>query len=77
MGDFRVSGQEIAGNEVNGLPANPSVWTKVKNFLFQEIKVELTPKQQEFENRMNEVLNQEVTFKKLHDFLFQEVKFGK
>lgn len=61
----------------NNLPVKTNFWTKVKSFLFQEIKVELTPKQQEFENRMNEVLHQEVSFKKVHDFLFQEIKFGK
>lgn len=73
------------GNEIvesnfankSGLPAKQTPWSKFKTFLFQDITIELTPKQQEFENRMNEVLNQEITFKKLHDFLFQEVHFFK
>lgn len=68
------SGNELVENN-SGLPAKQTPWSKFKAFLFQEITIELTPKQQEFENRMNEVLNQEVTFKKLHDFLFQEVSF--
>ena len=61
----------------SGLPAKQTPWSKFKAFLFQDITIELTQKQQEFENRMNEVLNQEITFKKLHDFLFQEVHFFK
>ena len=69
-------------NESN-LPAKVSVWSKVKNFLFQEIdwnkeiKVELTPHQQKIENEINEFLHQEITWQKVHDFLFQEITFGK
>ena len=74
------SGNELVENKFankSDLPAKQTPWSKFKAFLFQEITIELTPKQQEFENRMNEVLNQEITFKKLHDFLFQEVSFRK
>lgn len=59
------------------LPAKVSMWTKVKNFLFQEIKVELTPAQQKVEDEINEFLYQEITWPKVHDFLFQEISFGK
>lgn len=44
-------------------------WSKVKDFLFQEIdlnapiKVELTPYQQKVENEINEFLHQEISFK--------------
>lgn len=59
------------GNEVNAqeLPTKPSVWTKIRSFLFQEIDwyspitVELTPYQQKVENEINEFLHQEVSFK--------------
>ncbi len=64
-------------HNASSLPAKQTPWSKFKAFLFQDVTVELTPKQQEFENRMNDVLNQEVTLKKIHDFLFQEVTFGK
>ena len=82
MENYRISSKEIVGNgETNnathGLPTKQNPWTKVKAFLLQEIKVELTPQQQEFENKMNEILNQEITFKSVHDFLFQEVKLWK
>ena len=80
--EFKVEGQgvnaEVAGNETKfNLPTKVSMWTKVKNFLFQEIKVELTPKQQKVEDEINEFLHQEITWASVHDFLFQEVTFGK
>jgi glyceraldehyde-3-phosphate dehydrogenase/erythrose-4-phosphate dehydrogenase len=45
--------------------------------LNKEIKLELTPEQQKFEDEMNEFLHQEITWKQIRDFLFQEVTFGK
>ena len=65
------------------LPAKVGFWQKFKAFWLQEIdwnkeiKVELTPKQQKVEDEINEFLHQEITWEKVHDFLFQEVKFGK
>lgn len=72
MEEFKLPEQENCGG---ALPAQISVWSKIKSFLFQEIKVELTPGQQAFENKMNDALNQDVTFKSFKDFLFQEIKF--
>lgn len=68
---------EAKVNTEFNLPAKVSVWTKIKNFLFQDIKVELTPKQQKVEDEINEFLHQEITWNKIHNFFFQEVKFGK
>lgn len=65
------------------LPAKIGFWQKFKAFWFQEIdwnkeiKVVLTPKQQKIEDDINAFLHQEITWEKVHDFLFQEVKFGK
>ena len=68
-------------NEVNqaGLPAKISVWTKVKNFLFQEITItetelELTPRQEKVFKAVHDFWCQEITGQKIKDFLFQEVK---
>lgn len=67
----------------NNLPVKQGFWTKFKTFWFQEIdwnkeiKIELTPYQQKVENEINEFLHQEITWKKVHDFLFQEISFGK
>ena len=92
MDDFKVYGEEIVENaEIgdvginnplgakidNKLPAKPSLWTRVKAFWLQEITVELTPKQQEFEDKLNETLHKEITFESFKKFLFQDVKFGK
>lgn len=65
------------------LPTKIGFWQKFKTFWLQdidwnkEIKVVLTPKQQKVENEINEFLHQEITWEKVHDFLFQEVKFRK
>lgn len=55
------------------LPEKTGFWTKVKNVLFYEIKVELTPYQQKVEDEINEFLHQEITWKGIKEFLFQEV----
>ena len=75
---------ENAGTIRNtALPAKVGFWNKFKSFWLQdidwnqEIKVELTPRQQKVEDEINEFLHQEITWEKIHDFLFQEVKFGK
>ena len=60
-----------------GLPAKVGVWPKVKAFLFQEIKVELTPAQQKFEDDLNDFLHIELTWQDFKDFLFQDITFGK
>lgn len=65
-----------ANNTAANLPTKIGIWTKIKNFLFQEIDVELTPKQQKVEKEINDFLHQEVTFKGLHDLLFKEISFG-
>ena len=61
----------------SNLPVKPTFATKLKDVLFYEIKVELTPYQQKVEDEINEFLHQEITWEKVHDFLFQEVSFGK
>ena len=63
------------------LPTKTGFWNKFKAFWLQEIdwnkeiKVELTPYQQKMENEINDFLHQDITWEKVHDFLFQEVKF--
>lgn len=44
------------------LPVKIGFWSKVKSLLFQEIKVDLTPKQQKVEDEINSFLFQEITF---------------
>lgn len=57
----------------NNLPEKTGIWTKIKNALFYEVKVELTPKQQKIEDDINAFLHQEVTWQSFKNFLFQEV----
>lgn len=65
------------------LPAKVGFWQRFKSFWLQdidwnkEIKVELTPAQQKVEDEINEFLHQEITWEKIHDFLFQEISFGR
>lgn len=56
------------------LPAKPSFFTKLKNVLFYEIKVELTPYEQKIEDEINEFLHQDITWKGFKNFLFKEVE---
>ena len=68
--------QEQVGSPVEQgktLPAEVSVWTKIKNFLCQEIKVEMTPKQAKVLQEVHDFWHQEITGKDVHDFLFQEI----
>lgn len=46
---------------VASLPTELTVWSKIKNVLFYEIKLELTPKQ-------------EKVFKEVNDFFHQDIK---
>ena len=64
-----ASSFKVASN----LPERTSPWTKLKNALFYEVKVELSPYQQKVEDEVNEFLHQEVTWSSFKDFLFQEV----
>ena len=65
------------------LPIKQGLWERFKAFWFEkidwnkEIKIELTPHQQKIESEINEFLHQEVTWKKIHDFLFKKRAFGK
>lgn len=65
VSDFKVAG--------TNLPEKPSTWTKLKNALFYEIKVELTPRQQKMEDEINEFLHQEITWQSFKSFLLKEV----
>lgn len=66
FGGINIQNQN--SNETDGtkfnLPVKVNTWTKIKNFLFQEVHLELTPYQKK-------VLGE------VHDFWFQEISFGK
>ena len=62
-------------NRVNtsNLPTEVSVWTKIRNFLCQDIALELTPKQEKVFQEVHDFWTQEITGQKVHDFLFYEI----
>ena len=67
---------KIIGNQFNAeVPTKITTWTKIKNFLFQEITIELTPRQQEVCKSIDEFWHQEITTEQVHNFLFQKIKF--
>lgn len=59
--------------EVNNLPSEISLWTKIRQFLFQDISLELTPKQEKVFQEVHDFWNQEITGQKVKDFLFYEI----
>ena len=77
MSEKIMGGVETEFVSESTLPAKVGFWPKVKAFLFQEIKVELTPAQQKFQDDLNDFLHIELTWQDFHDFLFQEIHFGK
>jgi len=52
-----------------GVPEKVSTWSKIRNFLFQEITVTMTPKQQKVLQEVHDFWHQDAK-----DFLFQEIK---
>ena len=75
--------EQVQVSNGENLPIKQGLWERFKVFWFEkidwnkEIKIELTPHQQKIENEINEFLHQEVTWKKIHDFLFKKRAFGK
>ena len=56
------------------LPTKVSPWTKIKNFLFQEITVELTPKQEKVFQEVHDFWHQDVTWEKVKNFWLQDIE---
>ena len=63
-------------NTVN-VPAKVSKWSKIKAFLFQEINFGFKPKTEAKIQETHDFWHQEVTTEKVHNFLFQKIKFWK
>ena len=64
----------LSSTQLNNAIAQVSVWTKVRNFLFQEINVTMTPKQEKVLQEVHDFWHQDITAKSMHDFWFQEIK---
>ena len=66
----------IIPNQFNAaVPSKISTWTKIKNFLFQEIKIDLTPRQQATFQAINDFWHQEISDEEGVNFIFQKMNF--
>ena len=70
-----VNNDNVIANQFDTVPSKISTWTKIKNFLFQEITIELTPKQEATFKAINDFWHQEITGEQVHNFLFQKIQF--
>ena len=70
-----TSGESLASGSGDSLPSEISMWTKVKNFLLQDVTVTMTPYQEKVLQEVHDFWFQDVNFGKVKDFLFQEVSF--
>ena len=65
------------GNGINNsaanLPAEVSVWSKVRSFLCQDGEITLTPKQEKVFKEVHDFWCQEITGQDVHDFLFYDI----
>lgn len=59
--------------KVDNLPTEISLWTKIRNFLCQDMVLELTPKQEKVFQEVHDFWHQEITGQDVHDFLFYEI----
>ena len=59
--------------KAEALPTKVNVWTKIKNFLFQEITVELTPKQEKVFQEVHDFWHQEITAQDVNNVLTHEI----
>lgn len=56
------------------LPSKVSGWTKVKNFLCYEVKVELTPYQEKVFGEVRDFWQQDITWKSFKEFWLQDIE---
>lgn len=66
---------DLLGQFNKDVPSKISTWTKIKNFLLQEVTLELTPKQEATFKSINDFWHQEITGEQVHSFLFQKIQF--
>ena len=63
----------VDNNLNNNLPAEVSLWTKIRNFLCQDFQLVLTPKQEKVFQEVHDFWHQSITGENVHDFLFHEI----
>lgn len=73
MDENKVNSAEPMTKEGAALPRKVDAWTKIKNVLFYEIKVELTPKQEKVFKEVHDFWHQEITGQDVKDVLMHEI----
>lgn len=73
MDENKVNSAEPMSKEGAALPKKVDAWTKIKNVLFYEIKVELTPKQEKVFKEVHDFWHQEITGQDVKDVLLHEI----
>lgn len=73
MNENKVNSAEPMSKEGAALPRKVDAWTKIKNVLFYEIKVELTPKQEKVFKEVHDFWHQEITGQDVKDVLLHEI----
>ena len=71
----QVQSSPIQNQFDTAVPSKISTWTKIKNFLFQEITIELTPKQEATFKAIDDFWHQEIDEETAKCFLFQKIHF--
>ena len=71
-----VNNDGLVANQFDAtVPAKINTWTKIKNFLFKEVTIELTPKQEAVFKSINDFWHQEIDGEEVRSFLFQKIEF--
>ena len=73
MDENKVNSAEPMSKEGAALPRKVDAWTKIKNVLFYEIKVELTPKQEKVFKEVHDFWHQEITGQDVKNVLLHEI----
>lgn len=73
-GEVNLNGR--IGNQFDAsVPTKISAWTKFKNFLFQDVVVTMTPRQEEVFNNIHNFWHQEIDETEVKNFMFQKINF--
>ena len=73
MNENKVNSAEPMSKEGAALPKKVDAWTKIKNVLFYEIKLELTPKQEKVFKEVHDFWHQEITGQDVKNVLLHEI----
>lgn len=66
--------ENVIGNQFNAdVPTQISTWTKIKNFLCQEVNFRFSEKQKASFKSISDFWHQDISDEQAHNFLFQKI----